>query len=43
MGTYCLEGVPGIEGEDDENALRVAVVVFGDGSELVLAGSVPDL
>jgi hypothetical protein len=43
MLTYCLEGIPTVQCEDDKYALRVAIVVFGDGSELVLASSIPDL
>ena len=43
MRTYGVKGVAGVDGEDDENSLGVSVVAFGDGFELVLSSSVPDL
>ena len=43
MRTYGVEGVAGVDGEDDENSLRVSIVAFGDGFELVLSSGVPDL
>ena len=43
MRTYGVKGVAGVDSEDDENSLGVSVVAFGDGFELVLSSSVPDL
>ena len=43
MVTDRVVGVAGVECEDDEDTLGVSVVAFGDGFELVLSGSVPNL
>lgn len=38
-----MEGVFGVDAENYEYSLTVAVIVLGDGFVFVLAGSVPDL
>ena len=38
-----MEGLTGVDGEDDENSLAVAVIIFCDGFVFVLTSSVPNL
>ena len=38
-----MEGLTGVDGEDDENSLAVAVIILCDGFVFVLTSSVPNL